>query len=67
MAVGEATTVASAEFFEATLGSPFGEALHKARVGEESPFEDPVAISDSECSRSCKSMPNNGIRDMQTR
>ncbi|MBX3385485.1 MAG: transcription elongation factor GreA [Phycisphaeraceae bacterium] len=33
--VGEATTVASAEFFEATLGSPFGEALHKARVGEE--------------------------------
>lgn len=33
--VGEATASITAEIFEATLGSPFGEALHKARVGEE--------------------------------
>lgn len=33
--VGEASASVSVEVFEATLGSPFGEALHKARVGEE--------------------------------
>ncbi len=32
--VGEATGSVSAEVFEATVGSPFGEALHKARIGE---------------------------------
>lgn len=32
--VGEATGQAVAEYFEATLQSPFGEALLKARVGE---------------------------------
>ncbi len=32
--VGEATGAASADYFEATVNSPFGEALLKARVGE---------------------------------
>ncbi len=32
--VGEATGSITAEYFEATLNSPFGEALLKARVGE---------------------------------
>ncbi len=32
--VGEATGSANADYFEATVNSPFGEALLKARVGE---------------------------------
>ncbi len=32
--VGESTGVAAADYFEATVQSPFGEALLKARVGE---------------------------------
>ncbi len=32
--VGEATGLAKSDYFEATVNSPFGEALLKARVGE---------------------------------
>jgi transcription elongation GreA/GreB family factor len=32
--VGESTSGATSEYFEATVQSPFGEALLKARVGE---------------------------------
>lgn len=32
--VGESTGIVNADFFEATVNSPFGEALIKARVGE---------------------------------
>jgi transcription elongation GreA/GreB family factor len=32
--VGESTSGENSEYFEATVSSPFGEALLKARVGE---------------------------------